>query len=343
MTRHHAARRTPDLRITGPAALIEAVPYLLGFRPLDSLVLVGLDSGNLVVTARIDLADVADPTLLADTFAAMVRGGASAAVVLVYDDTSDPPAPDPAPPEAGRQALIEAAAARAGCAVLDVLLVARGRWWSYSCGSAQCCPAGGAELPDQPSAVSAAATFAGLVALPDRAALVASLDPYPDARRELIRPLIDAAEHAAEDAGLAGDNQRHDRSVKRALFTAARAADDIKGGWTLSDPQAARFGVALRGIDQRDAVWMAIEDGRLDGHALWRELSRRLPGPYDAAPLFLFGWWAWRAGNGALAGIAVERAVRSDPGYSAADLLGAALARGLDPRRLPRLRLKRSA
>ena len=69
-------------------------------------------------------------------------------------------------------------------------------------------------------------------------------------------------------------------------------------------------------------------------------MARRLPGPYDAAPLFLFGWASWRAGNGALAGIAAERAVTSDPAYSAADLLLAALSRGLDPRRLPRLRAR---
>jgi hypothetical protein len=88
---------------------------------------------------------------------------------------------------------------------------------------------------------------------------------------------------------------------------------------------------------------MAVDDGRLDGRALWRDLGRRLPSPYDASPLFLFGWAAWRAGDGALAGIAAERAIASDPGYSAADLLLAALARGVDPRRLPRLRLPRSA
>jgi hypothetical protein len=35
--------------------------------------------------------------------------------------------------------------------------------------------------------------------------------------------------------------------------------------------------------------------------------------------------------------------VASDPGYTAADLLLAALAQGVDPRRLPRLRLSRSA
>jgi len=78
---------------------------------------------------------------------------------------------------------------------------------------------------------------------------------------------------------------------------------------------------------------------RLTGIQLWVNLARRLPNPYDGAPLFLAAWSTWRDGNGALAGIAAELALESDPGYSAADLLLAALARGLDPHTLPKLRL----
>ena len=83
---------------------------------------------------------------------------------------------------------------------------------------------------------------------------------------------------------------------------------------------------------------MAIDDGRLAGGELWLNLARRLPSPYDAPALFLYGWHTWRAGNAAVAGIAAERALASDPGYSAADLLLAALSRGIDPRTMPKLR-----
>jgi hypothetical protein len=93
----------------------------------------------------------------------------------------------------------------------------------------------------------------------------------------------------------------------------------------------------------RDAIWLGIDGHRIDGRPLWRQLARRLPEPYDAAPLFLFGWASWRAGDGALAGIAAERAVDSDPSYTAADLLLAALTRAADPRRMPRLRSRRAS
>ena len=238
------------------------------------------------------------------------------------------------------------AAATVGCEVIDVLLVVGDRWWSYTCSDSECCPDEGRQLPDDVSAFSAAATYAGMVALPDRDALAAVLDPLPDAERDRLHPLLADCENRAVRAVLDGHGGRHDRSVKRALFAAARRSDapvEVSQRFEIDDSEVARFGVALAAPPLRDSLWMAADDRRLDGRALWLDLARRLPSPYDAAPLFLYGWCAWRAGNGALAGIAAERAVVSDPSYSAADLLLAALARGLDPRRLPKLRLPCSA
>lgn len=333
----------PTLTVHGPADLLQAVPYLLGFHPQASLVLVGLDNWRLVVTVRLDLADAQLPGVLADALQAMARGGAGDVVAAVYDDEAI----------VGRQrplpwidvALAVGDHARdACCGVVDVLLVARQRWWSYACTLSDCCPVEGEPLPEGTSAFTAAATYAGLVALPDRAALAAVLDPYPQAERDAMDTTLAACEDAAVQAVLDGNRATHDRSVKRALFAAARAADEARWSATaIDDPGAARFGVALSEYPMRDALWMAVDDGRLDGRELWRELAARLPHPYDAAPLFLYAWASWRAGNGALARIAAERAIEADPGYSAADLLLAALSRGVDPRRLPRLRHTRTA
>lgn len=351
MTTDRLAPSAPDvaiLGIHGPADLLQAVPYLLGFHPRSSLVIVGLHKSRLVVTVRLDLGDVGTPGVLADAVAAMHRGGASEFVAAVYDDSCPERSRRPLPWDSAAEAFT-VEAERVGGNVLDVLLVAGDWWWSYSCADADCCPAEGRRLPDDVSAFSAAATYAGLVALPDREALAAVLDPLPDADRDRLTPLIGEHENAAVQAVLDGHGARYDRSVKRALFAAARRSDAPAGPaerLEISDSDVARFGVALSTHPLRDSLWMAADDGRLDGRVLWLDLARRLPSPYDAAPLFLYGWcsWcSWRSGNGALAGIAAERAVHSDPSYSAADLLLAALARGLDPRRLPKLRLPRSA
>jgi hypothetical protein len=176
----------------------------------------------------------------------------------------------------------------------------------------------------------------------DRDALAAILDPVSRSARDELVPLLADAEVAAVRTVLAGGGARRVRSVKRALFAAARRAERVDPDMPELDvDDLLRFGIALREIAIRDAVWMAVDDGRLDGRRMWAELARRLPSPYDAAPSFLFGWSAWRAGNGALAGIAARRSIESDPAYSASDLLLAAVSRGIDPRRMPKLRIPR--
>jgi hypothetical protein len=94
----------------------------------------------------------------------------------------------------------------------------------------------------------------------------------------------------------------------------------------------------LRVTGIRDDMWLAVDARRIDGRELWRLLGRQLPDPYAAAPLFLFGWASWRAGAGALANIAADAALASDPSYTAADLLLAVLSRGIDPRSMSPLR-----
>jgi Domain of unknown function (DUF4192) len=153
------------------------------------------------------------------------------------------------------------------------------------------------------------------------------LDPVPD-RADLSAALV-ARQEIEMNAVLIG--MHHIGPAIRALFAAHRAA---QAGRMPSDREAARYGVGLQGYAVRDAVWLAVDDDRLQGIEPWVNLARRLPSPYTAAPLFLA---AWRDGNGALAGIAAERALKCDPGYSAADLLLAALSRGIAPRALPKL------
>ena len=330
---------SPTARISGPAELLQAVPYLLGFHPRASLVLVGLADCMLVVTARLDLAD-ADPAVLAETVAALCRGGSTAIVGAIY---ADGPQGRDHSVDTVVASLVDAADA-AQCRIDEVLRVADGRWWSLSCASLDCCPADGRPLPVDPSAFTAAATYAGVVALPDRTALEQMLAP---SSQRLSLAAVHAAEDAARrttpDAGPGSSRNGSSSSpVKRALFTAARACAAPRWPGS-SDADVARFGAALTRIPLRDSVWTAIDAGRLDGRPLWRDLACRLPEPYDAAPLFLYGWTAWRAGDGASAGIAAQRAVDSDPGYSAADLLLAALSQGVDPRAMPRLRTPRSA
>ncbi len=325
----------PTLRLSGPADLIEAVPFLLGFHPQRSLVLLGLggDGGRRVtVTARMDLDDVSDG--LDDTLCAVARSGADAVVAILYAANVD---------DQSWVDLIYRAARDIDLEPIDVLRVDAGRWRSLQCEDTRCCPPDGRPLAGNASSTAAAATYAGLVAWPDREQLARTLDPCGDDDRAALLPLLEDAEEDAMRAILAGGQERRRRADKRAIFAAARDADRTLFRAELAGTQLARFATALADVAVRDPVWLAVDQGRLCGRALWAELARRVPAPYDAPALFLFGWAEWRSGNGVLAGIAAERALRSDPDYTAADLLLASLRHGLDPGRTPRLRMPRSA
>ncbi|MDT4939155.1 MAG: hypothetical protein QOG80_2826 [Pseudonocardiales bacterium] len=324
------------MRVRGPDDLVQAIPYLLGFHPRESIVVVGM-SGRLVsITMRADLGIEPPEHMAMHLVEALRRADVTEAVAVVYSEMWPTSA---ARPHLDVVVTLGVAAERAGILLTDGLLVARGRRWSYRCLDEECCPAEGVLIDDAPGLFVTEATVAGMVALPSRDEMVALLDPVPG--RDDLLDLIAGQEDAAIQAVLGGVARRRTRCVKRAIFAAARAADT--GAPRLPDDEIARFGVALSEIDIRDSVWMAIDDRRLDGFELWRDLARRLPDPYAAAPLFLVGWSAWRSGNGTVAAVAAQRAVESDPHYTAADLLLAALSRGLDPRRVPRLRVPRSA
>jgi hypothetical protein len=328
------------ISINGPAELLAAVPHLLGFRPEESLVIIGLADRQLVVTARLDLADARDHgRCLGDTLAAIVRGGTMQVVGAVY--TADTVGPDGRLPHSDVADRLVIEVDRAGAQLVDCLLVTGGRWWSYTCHNLECCPAEGRAMHDEPTLFQVEATYAGLTVAASRDAMAQRLTPLQDRHR--LQGLINDAEDTAALALRRGRLAGHDTSVKRAIFAAARAA--AQGDYP-SDAQAARYGAALTRIAIRDAVWLAVDDGRLavddgrlTGGELWLDLARRLPTPYDAPALFLYAWQAWRAGNGALAGMAAERAIASSGDYSAADLLLAALARGINPQRIPKLRL----
>jgi len=334
-------------RVRSPGDLIDLIPYLLGFHPMSSLVLIGLHEGRVAATARADLDDIAASQVqLSDTIQLVVGSKADQLIAAIYDNGAQIGSNGSTITHGDIIRALGRLADTAGLRLVDALLVARGRWRSYLCDDEQCCPPNGTLLAGNASVAAATAIYAGLVALPDRSDVTALLDPFPIEQREALEPLIAHYENSAAGAILDGRSQRYQRSLKRALFAAARDGDRAlfpgQSG-SVPDEDVCRFAVALVDTPTRDAVWLAIERRQLDGRGLWREIARRAPQPYDAAPLFLYGWVCWRDGSGVLAALAAERALASDPDYRAADLLLGAVRHGLDPRRTPRLRLPRSA
>ncbi|HEY9473887.1 MAG TPA: DUF4192 domain-containing protein, partial [Mycobacteriales bacterium] len=196
MTDHALTPHTPrpPLRPRSLTDLVELVPYLLGFHPRDSLVLVALRGPRrrVGVTMRVDLPEARRcATELPASLATFLRRDAVQEVlVLVFGDTDDVghDLPDGLPDAR----LIETFAvglSDGGLRLVDALYVGAHRWWSYACGEPACCPADGRAIPGaqgRTSSAVAAATYAGLVALPSRQALEQTLEPADQVPARLV-------------------------------------------------------------------------------------------------------------------------------------------------------------
>jgi hypothetical protein len=64
---------------------------------------------------------------------------------------------------------------------------------------------------------------------------------------------------------------------------------------------------------------------------LWTDVLRAAPIEFVPAPAALLAFAAWQSGDGALAAVAIERALGADPCYSMALLLADAISGGLPP------------
>ncbi|MEH0822446.1 MULTISPECIES: DUF4192 domain-containing protein [unclassified Micromonospora] len=319
----------PRLTVRSPADLLAAVPYLLGFHPADSVVVVAMRAQRVVFAARADLPERgADPRLPAGHLGDVLRRqDADAATVLGYG---------PAERVTPTVDAVRAALTAAGLTVLEALRVTDGRYWSYLCAEAACCPPDGTPYDPGSSEVSAAAVFAGQVALPDRAALTAQVAPADGPDRAAMRQAGVRAERRlltlleeAPAADLLGG-----RAVRKAGVAAVRAALRAhRRGERLTDDEVAWLSLLLTHLPVRDHAWERT-DGREEDISLWGDVLRRAEEELIAAPASLLAFAAWRAGQGALAAVALERALAAHPDYSLAQLLDDLLRRGVPPSEL---------
>lgn len=338
------------IRISEPNELLDAVPYLLGFHPRNSLCVLGFSGNPEATSRRVELAARIDlpakPVAEAagrHVMGALARSGSHSAIGLIYPD------------ETGDRLqvrhrwwwlhnLLTATSEAFDIALLDVLVVSADHWWSLCCADASCCPDEGHARVVGESAAAAEAVFAGLVAAKDRSELEACLNGDSAERRARLDPVIAEAESRLVQARTSNGYRRLIGRDTAAVMRAAAipAGDATARPGRLTTRQLARHAVALGEHTVRDALWLAVDERSVDASHYLLQFIRRLPRPYDAAALFLYGWQQWRAGNGTLACIAGERALASDSQYSAAELLIAAVQHGLNPVSTPLLRGSRT-
>ncbi|MFC5804732.1 DUF4192 domain-containing protein [Streptomyces formicae] len=355
----------PSITLRGPAELVDALPYLMGFHPTDSVVMVALHGprgrfgGRLRVgipASQREWLPVAEQLAECLVEAGERRGARPDGIVVFLCQ-------DPVEGETGLTVMNRlrplAQRLRTACGSLDVpvyeaLCISDGRFWSYCCPDSRCCPAEGTVMAMHGTSVmAAAAAYAGIQVRGTLREMEARLEPLgapvaagqqqalDGAATRLVHRILDQGSReqvGAETLRLAQRLMK--RLGERATLGVGRTEADAKDDKLISHDEAAAVILGLQDRDTRDraAAWMEGPDA---GQALrlWRALARRCVGSYAehaAAPLALAGWVSWSTGDEPGARVALSLALRADPEYVFARLLHQACNDGLDPEELRR-------
>jgi len=311
------------------------VPHLLGFVPQASLVVMGTEPprDRVKVTLRYDLPDppgAGVSAAIAEHAAGIIGSQRLTAMMAVAygPETLVDPVAD----------ALRDAARRAGIDLRDVLRVEDGRYWSYACGDEACCPAAGTPFDPVASPAAAAMAATGKSVLADRAAVAARVAPLGGGTTESMRRATRRAErHASQLLAKVRKSSRLGAARRLIVAEGLNAVSSMiatyrGGGAYATDYQIAWITVALRDLRVRDDAWARMDPRYLDAHRrLWTDVTRRAQPGYVAAPAALLAFVAWQCGDGALANVALDRALADDPRYSMAQLLREVISAGAPP------------
>ncbi|MEV8535440.1 DUF4192 domain-containing protein [Streptomyces sp. NPDC051211] len=349
----------PQITLRSPAELADALPYMVGFHPNDSLVMVAVHGEGGRFGGRLRVGLPTTPAEWEDTARQVAdclvqgserRGGKPDGIVVFLCQ-------DPAEGESAQRVMTRlrpfAQRIRLACGALDVpvleaLCISGGRYWSYCCPDPRCCPAeGNALAAPGTSVMAAAATYAGLHVRGTLKDIEGRLKPLRGPVAEEQTRALDRAATALVPRILDGATREEvgaeTLALARTLMRRLTLAPPAEGGpaaddWDdalLGHDEAASLILGLQDREIRDiaAEWMEDEEA---GPALrlWRALARRCVGAYGehaAAPLTLAGWVSWSTGDEPTARIALSLALRADAEYRFAQLLHRACNEGIDP------------
>ena len=320
-----------DFELNRPGAVIAALPAVLGFEPEKSLVLLTVDGGELGSVMRVDLSDAVDEQVGRLAAVAAAAGPEAAIAVIVDADGAGCPMCN----EEYRDL----------CSTLtdhlsrhDIVLwavhvvdrVAAGGRWHCVDG----CGAGGVVDDPCASPLAVAAVLDGRRLYARRADLQAVIAVDDQAQSASLSDLIAERAAAREEAHRADPTACVRRDVEDAMAAAARVGD----GQQLAAVDLAGLACALADVEVRDTLYaLAVGHSAGEAESLWALLSRSLPTPWRAEALVLLAFSAYARGDGPLAGVSLEGALRCEPAHRMAGMLDTALQSGLRPEHIREL------
>ena len=307
--------------LTSPHDLLAAIPFLIGYHPENSLVMVSLKDDSVGMAMRVDFpTDIAPESydLLASHF---IREEASGAFIVAYL-SSEEIDPEPA------MANICAAMMRAGIDIKESLIVTGNRYRSMMCTDSTCCPPEGTEVPAiDSSRIAAEHVIAGhpmpYATVGDLAQSIAALESSHESRwQDDVQKFW-----ISSDAEEINELQRDGATAVIDLvgeYREGRGCEDreltARVIGRLSDIQVRDFSLGSHTEENADFYWR-----------MWRDLLRIAPRGFVAPIASLFASMAYERGEGALAHRALDRALADDDQYSLALLLRRVFTAGWPP------------
>ncbi len=265
--------------------LVGLVPYLIGFHPEESLVVIVIEEGRVEVTARVDLTAVSgrgSPGALVSRL--FDRYPAAGAWFIAYTGDDD----------LAWDVLGSCAALGGLVRVQRLLQVGPEAWRS--------------DEPDGPTGpissrvapVAAEAAVLGLAVRPSRRALAAGIAGPPDDEVDDLVARFDAAEIDLDRLGARGR-----RRILRRLLVASglpELDDSVRLALLVQHEEAQVRVLRLLSVENAEAQL-----------ALWTRIVRHTLPAHRPAVLGLLGMAAWQNGDGALAMVCLEQLDRIDP------------------------------
>ena len=318
------------VKLSSPADMAAAIPYLVGFQPEESLVVAALhgERKQVGLTMRFDLPPPSLDADIAQQIAVrLLHAGAEQALLACCTSAQNDGA------DAPRQGLIDAIESALhvrGIPLRDALLIRNGRWRSYLCSDETCCPTEGAAVPVNTN-VAAAHALLGRAPLPTRASLEEQIKPVTSVARRSMERALDGADAAMVEHFVEHGYQRPVKApidLLRSLIS--RFADPRTA--SMDNDEAAILIAGTKHVPTRDLMIAAALGYDLDVvQTLFIELCRRACAPHDAPACSLLAAFAYADGNGALANVALDRAFETEAEYSLAILLRDALYNQVPP------------
>ena len=314
----------PALSLKSPADMLAAIPYLFGFHPADSIVVLGLRAKRIVFQVRVDLPAPGDVGPFAKQVAAIVaRQRVTRALAAGYgSEETVTPAITALRTELRRRRID----------VPEALRATDGQYFSYVCDNPGCCDPSGNPYDASSSVIAATATAAGLNVVASRSDIAARLDPIGGRAAIAMRDAALAADMRLCALLASSDGVRNADAVVAAGKTAVDAAilKWVHNG-SLDDDDIAWLCLLLVNVTVRDYAWERVGED-LSLHAdLWTYVVRRAEPELVAPPATLLAFATWRNGGGAIATVAIDRALAADPTYAMAQYLATAFDHGLSP------------